>query len=148
MIDLKDIETPFYVVYEDRLRRNLSLISRVAAESGAKIIMAFKANALWKTFGVFREYGFCSAASSVNEMRLGNEELGCKTRTYCPVYTPQTMPKFLEGSSHITFNSVAQFERFKAEVERHNFGHGETDRVSCGLRINPMCSVEIGRAHV
>lgn len=141
MIDLKDIETPFYVVYEDRLRRNLSLISRVAAESGAKIIMAFKANALWKTFGVFREYGFCSAASSVNEMRLGNEEFGCKTHTYCPVYTPQTMPKFLEGSSHITFNSVAQFERFKAEVERHNFGRGEADRVSCGLRINPMCSV-------
>lgn len=140
MIGLNEVATPFYVVYEDRLRRNLNLISNVAAQSGAKIIMAFKANALWKTFGVFREYGICSAASSVNEMRLGNEELGCKTHTYCPVYTEKTMPEFLDGSSHLTFNSVAQYEHFKAMIDAHNAAHRDS-QVSCGLRINPMCSV-------
>lgn len=42
------IKTPYYIVYEERLRKNLSLIKRVSEEADVKIIMAFKANALWK----------------------------------------------------------------------------------------------------
>lgn len=42
------IKTPYYIIHEDKLRRNLELISHVSEQSGAKIIMAFKANALWK----------------------------------------------------------------------------------------------------
>ena len=74
-IDLEAYPTPYYIVYEDKLRRNLDLISHVASEAGVKIIMAFKANALWRTFGVMREYGVASTASSLNEMWLANEEL-------------------------------------------------------------------------
>ena len=40
------IKTPYYIIHEDKLRRNLELISHVSEQSGAKIIMAFKANAL------------------------------------------------------------------------------------------------------
>ncbi len=134
------IPTPYYIVYEEKLRRNLNLISRVSRESGAKIIMAFKANALWRTFPIFIDYGICSTASSVNEMLLANDELQCKAHTYCPAYTPETIEKYVAGSSHITFNSVAQFERFHDVVERHNAAK-PAERVSCGLRINPMCSI-------
>jgi len=129
------MQTPYYIVYEDRLRRNLDLITDVARQAEVTIIMAFKANALWKTFPVFREYGIHATASSLNEMRLANEELRCLTHTYCPVYTEQTIRPFLRGSSHITFNSVEQFLRFKPIVQAHK------PKVSCGLRINPMCSV-------
>lgn len=133
------MNTPYYIVYEDRLRRNLNLITRVSRESGAKIIMAFKANALWRTFPIFREYGIASTASSVNEMRLANEELHCKAHTYCPAYTEHTMRQFIAGSSHITFNSVDQFMRFKPLIDEHN--NRADNKISCGLRINPMCSV-------
>ena len=85
------MKTPYYIVYEEKLRRNLDLITRVSRESGAKIIMAFKANALWRTFSIFREYGICSTASSVNEMLLANDELHCKAHSYCPAYTEQTI---------------------------------------------------------
>lgn len=71
-----DIPTPFYIVYEEKLRLNLELIARVKKEAGVNIIMAFKANALWKTFPIIKEYVRDSTASSLNEMRLGNEELG------------------------------------------------------------------------
>ena len=60
------LPTPCYIVYEDRLRRNLELIDDVRRRSGAEIIMAFKANALWRTFHIIREYGFGFTASSVN----------------------------------------------------------------------------------
>ena len=119
------LPTPFYVVYENRLRRNLDLISDVARRSGTKIIMAFKANALWRTFPIFREYGVECTASSLNELQLGVEELHCRVHSYCPAYTPATIGRYLEGSSHITFNSVSQWERFRADVEafESQFGH-------------------------
>lgn len=133
------MKTPYYIVYEEKLRKNLNLITRVMQESGAKIIMAFKANALWKTFPIFREYGICSTASSVNEMLLANEELDCKAHTYCPAYTDETIEHFMAGSSHITFNSVAQYARFKGRIEEYEKTTGR--HISCGLRVNPMCSV-------
>ena len=71
-----ELPTPYYIVYEDKLRRNLELISRVARESGAHIIMAFKANALWRTIDIIGEYCRDCTASSLNEMRLGKECLG------------------------------------------------------------------------
>ena len=134
------MNTPYYIVYEEKLRHNIDLITRVSRESGAKIIMAFKANALWRTFHIFREYGICSTASSVNEMLLANDELHCKAHTCCPAYTLETIEQYITGSSHITFNSVAQFERFKPVIDRHNTECPD-ERISCGLRINPMCSV-------
>ncbi len=136
---LQDIPTPYYVVYERLLRRNLDLITDVAHRAGVTIIMAFKANALWRSFHVMREYNIKSTASSVNEMMLANEELGAPAHTYCPAYTAGTIRKFIDGSSHITFNSIEQFNRFKDIIAAHNDSNGH--RVSCGLRINPMCSV-------
>lgn len=127
------IHTPFYIVYEDRIRRNLSLIRSVAERSGAQIIMAFKANALWKTFPIVREYCRDFTASSLNELQLGCDELGGEAHTYCPAYTDNTIDEYLSRSSHITFNSLHQFERFKERTL--------AAKVSPGLRINPQCSV-------
>ena len=135
-----DYKTPYYIIYEDKLRKNLDLIKYVMQQSGAKIIMAFKANALWRTFGVFREYGICSTASSLNEMQLANDELHCKAHTYCPVYTDNTIHQFIAGSSHITFNSVELFKRYRGDIDEHN-RINPSEAVSCGLRVNPMCSV-------
>lgn len=129
------LNTPYYIVYEDRLRANLDLITTVMKQAHVKIIMAFKANALWRTFPIFREYGIESTASSVNEMLLANDELHCLAHTYCPAYTDETIEFFLKGSSHITFNSVAQFCHFKDRIK------AAPHPISCGLRINPMCSV-------
>ena len=125
------INTPYYIVYEDRLRANLKKLKSVSERAGVKIIMAFKANALWKTFPVISEYFQASTASSLNEMRLSLDYLGHDVHAYCPVYTDATFPEFLAGCSHITFNSLAQYEKFRPLIEA-------SDRhVSIGLRVNP-----------
>lgn len=139
MNSLPDYPTPYYIVYEERISRNLDLISHVAAESDVEIIMAFKANALWRSFRQLRERGFGFTASSLNELRLGNEELRVKGHSYCPAYTDRTIGEYLKGSSHITFNSVRQFNRFYPSVREFNAANGKT--VSPGLRVNPQCSV-------
>lgn len=137
---MTDYKTPYYIVYEEKLRRNIELITGVAQRTGVEIIMAFKANALWRTFDVFRNYGIVSTASSVNEMLLANDELKCRAHTYCPAYTDETINAYIAGSSHITFNSVEQYLRFADKVKAHN-EDWPGEQVSCGLRVNPMCSV-------
>ncbi len=137
-MNINEIPTPFYVVYEDRLRSNLELISEVRRRAGVDIIMAFKANALWRTFGIVREYCRNSTASSLNELRLGREFLGGEVHSYCPAYTSATIDEYIAGSSHITFNSLGQYVRFADKVrEARRRGHD----ISPGLRVNPRCSV-------
>ncbi|ROS91219.1 carboxynorspermidine decarboxylase [Muribaculaceae bacterium Isolate-039 (Harlan)] len=128
-----EIATPYYIVYEDKLRRNLSLINRVEREAGVNIIMAFKAYALWRTFPIIREYNRDFTASSLNELRLGNEELGGEAHVYCPVYTEATISEFLSRATHLTFNSLGQWEKYGAKTLAAG--------VSPGLRVNPQCSV-------
>ena len=140
MITRHNIPTPVYLVREDALRRNLDLIADVQRRAGVKIIMAFKANALWRTFPIFKQYGVCCTASSLNELELGLAYLTDAVHSHTPAYTPATIGRFLEGSSHITFNSLGQWERFRADVEAHNAAN-PARRVSPGLRVNPRCSV-------
>lgn len=110
-------------------------LKRVSEACNLKIIMAFKANALWKTFNVIGEYFTGSTASSLNEMKLSLEFLGHDVHAYCPVYTDSSFPGFLDGCSHITFNSLAQFHRFYPRMK------ASRRQVSAGLRVNPHCSV-------
>ena len=107
----------------------------VSLRANVKIIMAFKANALWKTFPVIAEYFNASTASSLNEMRLSLDFLGHDVHAYCPVYTEKTFPEFLKGCSHITFNSLEQYEKFRPQID------ASEHKVSVGLRVNPHCSV-------
>jgi carboxynorspermidine decarboxylase len=122
------VETPVYVVEEELLRRNLQLITHVAAEADVEIILAYKAFALWKTFPIFREYIHATTASSLYEARLAVEEFGEKAHTYSPAYTDKDFDEIVDSSSHLTFNSLSQYERFHERV---------ADRCSIGLRINP-----------
>ncbi|HBC20534.1 MAG TPA: carboxynorspermidine decarboxylase [Porphyromonadaceae bacterium] len=131
-------QTPYYIVYEEHLRRNLEIITGVMQRTGVNIIMAFKANALWKSFPIIAEYVKDSTASSINEMRLSHDYLGGDVHAYCPVYTDETFPQFLTGCTHITFNSLAQYSRHADALREHN---SKGRHVSAGLRVNPRCSV-------
>lgn len=131
---LNRVPSPCYVMEEGLLRRNLALIARVAKEADVEIILAFKAFALWKIFPVFREYIGSVTASSVNEARLGFEEFGSPVHAFSPAYTDAEFAEIMRCSSHVSFNSLSQYERFynRTKEARH--------KISCGIRINPEYS--------
>ncbi len=135
MVDYSQVPSPCYVMEEELLRRNLSLIRSVKEQSGAEIIMAFKAFALWKAFPIIREYVDGCTASSPYEAEMAVEKFKSRPHTYSPAYTEENFPGLLEKSSHITFNSLSQYERFYPQVRNYRERH-----VSCGLRINPEFS--------
>ena len=131
----EEVHTPYYIIEERKLRNNLSLIRRVASEAGVEVILAFKAFALWKTFPIFREYIKATTASSLYEARMAYEQFGSKAHTYSPAYTEDEFAEIVNCSSHLTFNSLSQYERF----------HQRAKGVSLGLRVNPEYS-EVGTA--
>ena len=127
-------ETPYYRIEERLLRNNLALIRRTADEAGVEFILAFKAFALWKTFFIFRDYIAHTTASSPNEARLAFEEFGSKAHTYSPAYEDKDFDTIMCCSSHITFNSLQQFQHFYPRIVENG------KLISCGLRINPQYS--------
>ena len=127
------MNTPYYMIEEQKLRRNLSLISDVARRTDSEWILAFKAFALWKTFPIFREYITSTTASSLSEARLAFEEFGSKAHTFSPAYKDDEIDEIIRCSSHLTFNSLSQYERY----------HSRAGECSLGLRINPEYS-EVG----
>lgn len=131
-MDYSKIPSPCYVIEEQSFRRNLALISSVAQRAEVEIILAFKAFAMWSVFPVVREYVQCSTASSLSEARLAYEEMGSKAHTYAPAYSEAEFPEIMSLSSHITFNSLSQFQKFYPYTPGKN--------ISCGLRINPEYS--------
>lgn len=131
MIDYTKVPSPCYVIDEERFRKNLSLIKHVADESGAEIILAFKGFAMWGVFPILREYVNGAAASSVDEARLCYDEIGSLAHTYSPVYSESEFGKILRYSSHVTFNSIAQYRKFSNVLKNYS------RKISAGLRINP-----------
>ena len=134
MIEIHKVPSPCFVMEEELLRKNLSLIKSVKDRTGVNIILAFKAFAMWKSFPIIREYVPYSTASSVFEAQLAFEEMKSPAHTFSPAYTNENFPTFLKYSDHITFNSLTQFERFYPQVV------ADGNKVSCGIRINPEYS--------
>ncbi|MEQ6122385.1 carboxynorspermidine decarboxylase [Reichenbachiella sp. MALMAid0571] len=124
--------SPCFVLDEVRLEKNLQLLKRVQSETGVDIILAFKGFAMWSAFPLVRKYLKGATASSLNEVKLCVEEMKCKAHTYSVAYTEDEIDQILQSSSHITFNSLNQFERYREKAKKWG--------VSCGIRVNPEFS--------
>jgi carboxynorspermidine decarboxylase len=122
--------SPAYVIDLGRLRHNLAILDEVQKRSGAKILMALKAYAMWSTFPVIRETlrGVC--ASSPWEARLGREKFGGEVHSFSAAFKERDVVELLAISDHLVFNSFNQLERFRPLWEQQG-------RVSIGLRVNP-----------
>lgn len=123
------IPSPCYVLDEALLRKNLELMQQVQELSGADIILALKGFAMWSAFPIVREYLKGCTASSVWEARLAAEEFGREVHAYAPAYKQEDIDALLPLVNHISFNSIAQWHRYREQTAAAG--------VSMGLRINP-----------
>ncbi len=133
-MDFSRIPSPCFVLDEARLRQNLERIRSVQQAADVQIILAFKGFAFWSAFPLIRQYLNGATASSLNEARLCYEEMKTKAHTYAVAYLPREFSRILRYSSHITFNSLSQYRRFRQRVRRH------PEPISMGLRVNPEWS--------
>ncbi|WP_109357001.1 carboxynorspermidine decarboxylase [Sphingorhabdus sp. EL138] len=129
--DLARVPSPAFVVDATAVRGNLEILADVKARSGAKVLLALKAFSMWCLAPLIDEYldGFC--ASGVWEAKLAKEQFNGSISTYSPAYKAEDLAEILTLSDHITFNNLAQIDRWKNES-----GQG-LDNCDIGLRLNP-----------
>ena len=132
------LRTPFYLIEETALRRNLELLREVAEESGCKILLAQKAFSMFAVYPLLRQYLAGSTASGLYEARLGKEEFGGETHVFSPAYREEEFEELLGYADHLVFNSCDQVRRFAP--------HARAAGKSVGLRVNPECSTQEGPA--
>ncbi|MFT7880043.1 MAG: carboxynorspermidine decarboxylase [Sulfurimonas sp.] len=138
---MKEIETkyhslpsPCWLLEEEKLVKNLEILQRVKDQSGAKILLALKGYALWKSFDTIRIYLDGCCASGLHEAKLADEEFRREVHTYSPAFKEEEIEKIAAISHHLVFNSPAQFKRFASRAKEIN------PSLSLGLRVNPECS--------
>lgn len=116
-----------YVLEEEKLIRNLTILKNVQDKSGVKILMALKAFSLYHVFPLLKQYLHGAATSSINETKLVEEYWGVKSFVYCPAYSELDIGFFAQKANHLVFNSLGQLNRYEKQLPE----------VSVGLRLNP-----------
>ncbi|WP_375446618.1 carboxynorspermidine decarboxylase [uncultured Fibrella sp.] len=114
---LEQAPSPCFVLDEAKLRQNLQLIDSVQREAGVTIILALKGFSMFSAFPLVHEYLSGATASSLNEIKLVNEYMGVPAHAYVPAYRDDEFDEILSRSSHVTFNSWTQWERFKFKIQ-------------------------------
>lgn len=125
------IQTPAYILEEDKLRKNCELLAKVSEKSGAKVLLALKGFAFSGAMKIVGEYLHGCACSGLWEAKFAKEFVDKEIHTFSPAFKDEEFDEITELSHHIVFNSLYQFHHFKEK----------TKAKSLGLRCNPEYSL-------
>lgn len=128
------IPTPYFIVDEKRLIKNLEILQRVEREAGCSILLAQKAFSMFSLYPLVGRYISGTAASGLYEAKLGYEEMGKENHVFSPAYREEEFEEILELCDHIIFNSFPQWEKFRERAL-------QTSK-KFGIRINPEHSTQ------
>ena len=130
------VKTPYFLVDEERLVKNLERLKEIQKETGCRILLAQKAFSGFFAYPLMRRYLAGTTASGLCEARLGKEEFGGETHVFSPAYREDEFEELLSYADHFVFNSPAQLRRYA--------GRAKQAGKSVGLRVNPECSTQEG----
>ncbi len=133
-LNVKNLPSPCWLLEEELLLNNLKQLQQIKEATGAKILLALKGYALWKSFPLIQPYLDGCCASGVHEAMLANDTFAKEVHTYSPAFKEEEIQKIAEISHHIIFNSPSQFKRFASQAKAIN------PKLSLGLRVNPEYS--------
>jgi len=132
--DITAVKTPYYVVDERLLIRNLEILKSVADRAGCKILLAQKAFSMFALYPLIGRYLIGTSASGLYEARLGHEEMGGETHVFSTAYNEGEFDEILNLCDHIVFNSFSQWEKYRDKAIQSG--------KQLGIRINPECSTQ------
>lgn len=124
------LTTPYYLIDRAALARNMAVIDRLQAASGAKALLALKCFATWPVFDTMRPHMAGTTSSSLYELRLGREKFGGETHAYSVAWAEDEIDEAVSYADKIIFNSISQLERFADRASG----------IERGLRLNPRFS--------
>ncbi|MDR2183509.1 MAG: carboxynorspermidine decarboxylase, partial [Clostridiales bacterium] len=132
--DVNAIETPYFIVDEALIIKNLEVLARVKREAGCKILLAQKAFSMYALYPLISRYLDGTCASGLHEAMLAHQHFRGENHVYSPAYAPREFAEIMRIADCIIFNSFGQWQRYKAVVGGK----------ACGIRINPEFSTQQG----
>jgi len=133
-INIKKLPSPCWLLEEALLKKNLEQLQEIKNRTGAKVLLALKGYALWKSFPLIKPYLDGCCASGLHEAKLAHETFSKEVHTYSPAFKEEEIEEIAQVSHHLVFNSPAQFKRFALQAKNIN------PKLSLGLRLNPEYS--------
>lgn len=134
--ELKKLQTPCYVIDEEKLMQNLEILHGVEQRTGAKILLAQKAFSCYHVYPVIGKYLSGTACSGLFEARLGFEEMGKENHVFSAAYREAEIDEIISYCGHIILNSFTQLDKYRDRVLKAG--------KKIGLRINPELSTQEG----
>lgn len=134
VLDLHNINTPCYIIDENKLIHNLTVLKRVEEEAGCSILLAQKAFSMFSVYPLIGKYISGTAASGLYEAKLGYEHMKKENHIFSPAYKEEEFDEILKICDHIIFNSFTQWGRFRS-IALKSSKH-------FGMRINPEFSTQ------
>lgn len=129
--DLSGVKTPAFVVFEEALEHNLSLLQQVMDRSGARILLALKSFSMFHAFPLLSRTLKGTCASGPFEARLGRECFGGEVHAFAAAFSEEDIHEVAPVCDHLVFNSISQWRRFGALAKSLN------PALEFGLRCNP-----------
>ncbi len=124
------LPTPYYLIYEGKLLKNLKIMKYISDCSGTKLVLALKCFSTWCVFDLMKKYMDGTTSSSVHEARLGREKFGKEVQVYSVAFSREEVKEVRRYADKIIFNSIPQLKRFYSDARN----------LKIGLRVNPRLS--------
>jgi carboxynorspermidine decarboxylase len=125
-----NLKTPYYLIDESRLIKNLEKIQYLEQRYAIKSVLALKCFSTWSVFPLMQQYLAGTTSSSLYEVKLGREKFAGEVHAYSVAFSADEIQALPALADKIIFNSLSQFHLFYDDVASQQIG----------LRINPEVS--------
>ena len=124
----QSITTPYFMIDEQKLLRNLRIAKELKQASGVKLVLALKCFSTWGVFDRISPYLDGTTSSGPFEVCLGHETFGGETHAYSVGFSESDVRSISNICDKLIFNSLSQYQAY---------AHLAQDKTKIGLRINP-----------
>lgn len=133
------MKTPYFVIDEALIKRNLEVLGSVMQHTGAKILLAQKCFSCYGLYPMISEYLAGATASGIYEALLCKEYMPKgENHVFSPAFREEDIDRIIDVCDHIVFNSPRQLLLYGRKAKDAG--------LQVGLRVNPECSTQEGHA--
>ena len=127
------METPYFIMYQEKLDKNLAKLKQIEEQSGVKILHTVKSFNQPTVLPIISSKLSGMSIGNINELQMAQKADAKHIHLYAPAYKKEELKKIIDRVSTLSFNSLSQWEAL----------HKLTTNASMGLRINPRLYLPI-----
>ena len=127
------MKTPYFILHQAKLERNLAKLQEIEKQSGVKILHTVKSFNQESVLPLIASRLSGMSIGNINELTMAQKANAQHIHMYAPAYKKEELVEIIDKVSTLSFNSLSQWESL----------HKLTTKTSMGLRINPRLHLPI-----